>query len=165
MAKAVCTIYVWRGIVHVHMYIRDDKGFVHTKDEVVDTKHNVSSITSPKSLNTSSLAKQDILYIDVKEKHIYSTFKILLTQPEVSTSWVSAVSKPGMKWPKSRREAIKLRYNLDQPLPMLVFAFWEINPRNWIQVKALMLRDPHLVSPAFVEPIRNSTDVFHLEFS
>lgn len=48
---------------------------------------------------------------------------------------------------------------------MLVFAFWEINPRNWIHVKALMLRDPHLVSPAFVEPIRNSTDLLELELS
>ena len=47
-----------RALGNLHRTTRDVKGFfVHTKDEVVDTKHNVSSITSPKGHDASSLAK------------------------------------------------------------------------------------------------------------
>ena len=46
-----------RALGNLHGTTRDVKGFVHTKDEVVDTKHNVSSITSPKGHDASSLAK------------------------------------------------------------------------------------------------------------
>ena len=48
-----------RVLGNFHGTTRDEKGFVHTKDEVVDTKHNVSSITSPKGHDASSLAKQE----------------------------------------------------------------------------------------------------------
>ena len=99
-----------RAISHNHGTPRDDKSFVHTKDEVVDAKHNVSSITSPKSQNASSLAIQE--GSPVRDTDIMSDY----SSGTISPCKLEEVARDVDMWERKdvKAEQVKIETPLDQ---------------------------------------------------